>query len=299
MTSGAAASVVRTPRPRLVRRRRGAAGRASLRAALRCAAPKVPSTVAVLTIVLQRFSYPALGREGRIRSVWVSVCHAASEGLYRTYFRIALEIKPIFESATDIRRNTLEQVFVFGLQCGYSFESSHRHSIETGQPWSSKSTVPTRMRAEDVQPRTRRRTSLSDKQLAILDVIQRSVASPRLPAEHARDRRCRRPLLALERHPPARPARALGLPPPRPQPPARHGGADRPPGDRAVTRRRARIRERHANRRRRDGAARRAASPPASRSPPTSRSKRSTRSPASSPAGAPASCSCSRSSASR
>ena len=36
-------------------------------------------------------------------------------------------------------------------------------------------------RAEESQPRTRRRTSLSDKQLAILDVIQRSVASRGYP----------------------------------------------------------------------------------------------------------------------
>jgi repressor LexA len=36
-------------------------------------------------------------------------------------------------------------------------------------------------RADEAQPRTRRRTSLSDKQLAILDVIQRSVASRGYP----------------------------------------------------------------------------------------------------------------------
>ena len=42
------------------------------------------------------------------------------------------------------------------------------------------------------KPRTRRRKSLSDKQLAILEVIQRSIARARLSAEHARDRRRRR-----------------------------------------------------------------------------------------------------------
>jgi repressor LexA len=39
----------------------------------------------------------------------------------------------------------------------------------------------TEPRADEVQHRTRRRTSLSDKQLAILDVIQRSVASRGYP----------------------------------------------------------------------------------------------------------------------
>ena len=47
---------------------------------------------------------------------------------------------------------------------------------------------------------------------------------PRLPAEHARDRRGGRPDQPVQRRPPARRAGAQGLPAPRPQPAARHRG---------------------------------------------------------------------------
>ena len=74
---------------------------------------------------------------------------------------------------------------------------------------------------------TRRRKSLSDKQLAILEAIQQFGGDPRLPAEHARDRRRGRALLAVERHAPARPARAERLPAPRPEPAAGAGDPHR------------------------------------------------------------------------
>jgi len=75
--------------------------------------------------------------------------------------------KAIFEPATDIRRDTLEGMFASAPRAGYSFEST----TDIGD-------------AMDETPRTagtRRRTSLSDKQLAILDVIQRSVSSRGYP----------------------------------------------------------------------------------------------------------------------
>ena len=128
---------------------------------------------------------------------------------------------------------------------------------------------------------------------------------PRLPAEHARDRRGRRPDQPVERQAPAHGARAQGLPAPGPQPPARHRG---------------RARGRLARRRHLDGARRQpssvprpgrrasacphrptsrssAGSPPAGRSSPTRWSRTCSRSPASS--SATATCSCSRSAATR
>ena len=50
---------------------------------------------------------------------------------------------------------------------------------------------------------------------------------PGLPAEHARDWRRRRPVLTVERHPPAQPTRTERLPSARPQPPARPRGTHR------------------------------------------------------------------------
>ena len=136
------------------------------------------------------------------------------------------------------------------------------------------------------KPQTRRRKSLSDKQLAILEVIQRSIARARLPAEHARDRRRRRPQVALERHAPAQPARAQRLPPAgRRQDRARWRCSSTCPACRPRTRP-TRLRA-SATRRwcpSSDG------SPPACRSPPSSRSRRSSRSPASSSARATCSC---------
>ena len=123
--------------------------------------------------------------------------------------------------------------------------------------------------------------------------------APRLPAEHARDRRGGRPDQPEQRRPPADDARAQGLPAPRPEPAAgdrghparrrRHGDAP------AVGRRRDR------QRRRAPRAVLRARGRPDRRRRPdprrAGRSRTSSRSPASS--SATASCSCSRSSATR
>lgn len=59
------------------------------------------------------FSYPALGRESRIRSLSRSIPNIASNDA---------EIKSIFEHASDMCCDTLEDVFVFVLSAGYSFE---------------------------------------------------------------------------------------------------------------------------------------------------------------------------------
>ena len=73
-------------------------------------------------------------------------------------------------------RDTLEYVFVSGLPCGYSFEGPTDIGGRRKEPPVDESTPEGAERAG-----TRRRKSLSEKQLAILDVIQRSVASRGYP----------------------------------------------------------------------------------------------------------------------
>ena len=133
------------------------------------------------------------------------------------------------------------------------------------------------------RPGTRRRTSLSDKQLAILEAIQRSVATRGYPPSmreigdavglsslsSVTHQLNQLELSGYLRRDPNRP-RALEVLIEVPS-----NDTDLPASDR----------------RRRDGPARSDGSPPASRSPPSSRWTRSSRSPASSSARATSSCS--------
>src|SRR6187402_392436 len=96
------------------------------------------------------------------------------EDLYRTYLRSNI----CSTSGRDFGgrfADTLEQVFVLNGGAGYSFD---RWDDETSDYRHSEAAV---SESEERAAGTRRRTSLSEKQQAILEVIQRSNASRGYP----------------------------------------------------------------------------------------------------------------------
>ncbi len=233
---------------------------------------------------------PALGRS------------AGPEDLYRTYLRISNIATDIVAACRDAGSKThsneslpgapTDTVSMFGGQAIRSLR--HRPGDATGPDRLDGAHGRTMdgdsMTAE--RPGTRRRKSLSDKQLAILEVIQRSVASRGLSAEHARDRRRRRASPRCPASPTSSASsssRATSAATRTGPAPSRCSSTCRPRTTRGDSS--------DADRRRRDGAAGRPHRRRRARSPPSSRSRRSSRSPGSS--SARATCSCSRSSASR
>src|SRR4029453_14799242 len=172
-TSGSAASAVNTTRPRRVRRRRVAGACASL-GRVRAGVLNRLDTIAALISHLLDESHPALGREGRMRS---SVPNISSN--VRTY-KQPVDRDHGANSATHSNeclppRHQPDKV-------SNGRRQSIRHPRHPGvRPQRGAETLSTDIDGVRESGRERRRKSLSAKQVAILEVIQRSVAGRGYP----------------------------------------------------------------------------------------------------------------------
>src|SRR5690606_35588590 len=111
--------------------------------------------------------------------------------VFRTYLRSKIRSSPP-RHPRGMSRDTLVQMFAWRPVPGYSFDrrghdtTGHRQSTggRRRPSWKGRDMDGSRDGIDAVmpdgaggRPQTRRRTSLSEKQLAILEVIQRSVAT--------------------------------------------------------------------------------------------------------------------------